>query len=112
MITVDLAVARHGRLDVMFNNAGISGALTPVPLASLDLEDFDRVMAVNARAMLAGVKHAVRVMTPRRRGSIICTASTAGVLGSVAPHPYSVSKAAVWGSCAPWQGRWRAPGCA
>ncbi|KAF6999570.1 hypothetical protein CFC21_015579 [Triticum aestivum] len=109
---VDLAVARHGRLDVMFNNAGISGALTPVPLASLDLEDFDRVMAVNARAMLAGVKHAVRVMTPRRRGSIICTASTAGVLGSVAPHPYSVSKAAVWGSCAPWQGRWRAPGCA
>ncbi|KAF7006999.1 hypothetical protein CFC21_021979 [Triticum aestivum] len=94
---VDLAVAQHGHLDVMFNNAGISGALTPVPLGFLDLADFDRVMAVNARAMLAGVKHAARVMTPRRRGSIICTASTAGVLGSVAPHPYSVSKAAVLG---------------
>ncbi|VAH26848.1 unnamed protein product [Triticum turgidum subsp. durum] len=94
---VDLAVARHGRLDVMFNNAGISGALTPVPLGSLDLADFDRVMAVNARAVLAGVKHAARVMVPNRRGSIICTASTAAVLGGVAFPAYSVSKAAVVG---------------
>jgi NAD(P)-dependent dehydrogenase (short-subunit alcohol dehydrogenase family) len=46
---------------------------------------------------MAGVKHAARVMAPRRAGSIICTASVAGVLGSVAPHPYSVSKAAVVG---------------
>uniref|UniRef100_A0ACD5Z190 Uncharacterized protein n=1 Tax=Avena sativa TaxID=4498 RepID=A0ACD5Z190_AVESA len=94
---VDLAVSRHGRLDVMFNNAGISGSMTPAPLGALDLADFDRVMAVNARAMLAGVKHAARVMVPRRAGSIICTASTAGVLGGVAFPAYSVSKAAVLG---------------
>jgi len=82
---VDLAVARHGHLDVMFNNAGIGGAtgLTP-PLGAVDLADFDRVMAVNARGVLAGLKHAARVMVPRRRGSIICTASVAALLGGVA----------------------------
>ncbi|TVT98000.1 hypothetical protein EJB05_56715 [Eragrostis curvula] len=94
---VDLAVARHGRLDVVFNNAGISGDLTPAPISALDLADFDRVMAVNTRAVVAGVKHAARVMAPRRGGSIICTASTAGVLGGVAFPTYTVSKHAVVG---------------
>ncbi|KAJ1292293.1 hypothetical protein BS78_02G381200 [Paspalum vaginatum] len=95
---VDLAVARHGRLDVVFNNAGVVGSLSPrAALGAMDLADFDRVMAVNARGVAAGVKHAARVMVPRRAGSIICTASIAGVLGSVTPHPYSVSKAAVLG---------------
>jgi NAD(P)-dependent dehydrogenase (short-subunit alcohol dehydrogenase family) len=96
---VDLAVARHGALDVAFWNAGVVGSLSRPALGALDLADLDRVMAVNARGVVAGVKHAARVMAPRRRGSIICTASIAGVLGSVTPtpHPYSVSKAAVVG---------------
>jgi NAD(P)-dependent dehydrogenase (short-subunit alcohol dehydrogenase family) len=62
---VDLAVACHGRLDVLHNNAGVTCSYVG-PLASLDLADFDRVMAVNARAVLAGIKHAARVMAPRR----------------------------------------------
>uniref|UniRef100_R7WF51 Sex determination protein tasselseed-2 n=1 Tax=Aegilops tauschii TaxID=37682 RepID=R7WF51_AEGTA len=66
-------------------------------LSDLDLADFDAVMAINARGVMAGVKHAARVMAPRRSGSIICMASVAGVLGSVTPHPYSVSKTAVLG---------------
>ncbi|CAL5061162.1 unnamed protein product [Urochloa decumbens] len=94
---VDLAVAWHGKLDVIFNNAGIVGSLSRPTLGALDLADFDRVMAVNTRGVMAGVKHAARVMAPRRSGSIICTASIAGVLGSLTPHPYSVSKAAVVG---------------
>ncbi|KXG36877.1 hypothetical protein SORBI_3002G407400 [Sorghum bicolor] len=94
---VDLAVEVHGRLDVMFNNAGIGGDMAPPALGGIDLGDFDRVMAVNARGVVAGVKHAARVMAPRRAGSIICTGSTAGVLGSLAPAAYSASKAAVLG---------------
>ncbi|KAL6657132.1 hypothetical protein ACP70R_004912 [Stipagrostis hirtigluma subsp. patula] len=94
---VDLAVARHGKLDVIFNNAGIVGSLARPALGDLDLGDFDRVMAVNTRGVMAGVKHAARVMVPRRSGSIICTASIAGVMGQLTPHPYSVSKSAVIG---------------
>ncbi|RCV30976.1 hypothetical protein SETIT_6G139300v2 [Setaria italica] len=94
---VDLAVARHGQLDVMFNNAGIGGNPVRPPLGAVDIADFDRVMATNARGVLAGLKHAARVMVPRRRGSIICTASTAGVVGTVVNPSYSASKAAVLG---------------
>ncbi|CAL5006511.1 unnamed protein product [Urochloa decumbens] len=96
---VDLAVSRHGQLDVMFNNAGIiAGIRQRPPLAAVDLADFDRVMAANARGVLAGLKHAARAMVPRRRGSIICTASIAGMVGTAAADPeYSASKAAVLG---------------
>uniref|UniRef100_A0A0A9AC60 Uncharacterized protein n=1 Tax=Arundo donax TaxID=35708 RepID=A0A0A9AC60_ARUDO len=74
----------------MFNNAGIASGRTLVPLGSLDLHDFDRVMAVNTRAVVAGVKHAARAMVPRRSGSIICTESIAGVVGGVGSPAYSV----------------------
>ncbi|CAO2163462.1 unnamed protein product [Urochloa humidicola] len=94
---VDLAVSRHGKLDVMFNNAGISGDPRRPPLEDLDLAYFDRVMAANARGVVAGMKHAARVMVPRRRGSIICTASVAGLVGTIAEPEYSASKAAVLG---------------
>ncbi|CAN6176558.1 unnamed protein product [Urochloa humidicola] len=95
---VDLAVARYGKLDVVFNNAGIMGSMEWPALGALDLGNFDRVMAVNTRGVMAGVKHAARVMVPAGRGgSIICTASVAGVLGGGTPHPYNVSKAAIIG---------------
>ncbi|KAF8694263.1 hypothetical protein HU200_038401 [Digitaria exilis] len=108
---VDAAVARHGRLDVMLNSAGVVGPLSPATsqLASLDLDQFDAVMSVNVRGTLAGIKHATRVMAPSPAiagagdgdgtggGSIICMASISGVLGGLGTYPYSVSKFAIAG---------------
>uniref|UniRef100_A0ACD5YT04 Uncharacterized protein n=1 Tax=Avena sativa TaxID=4498 RepID=A0ACD5YT04_AVESA len=94
---VDLAVARHGRLDVMYNHAGVSGPKATDSIASLDLADYDVIMATNARSVVAGIKHAARVMVPRQSGCILCTASTSGILPGIAPA-YCISKAAVIGA--------------
>lgn len=92
---VDRAVADFGRLDLMFNNAGVMGTLGPIdrtPLADADL-----TLAVNLRGVLCGLKHAARVMKPNRSGVIISTSSPAGLLGGVGPHVYSAAKSAVIG---------------
>ncbi|KAF7006983.1 hypothetical protein CFC21_021969 [Triticum aestivum] len=79
----------------MYSHVGVTGRMAKHPVGSLDLADFDRTMATNARSAVAGIKHAARVMVPRRSGCIICTASTAGVLGGLIAPTYSISKAAV-----------------
>ncbi|CAK9175889.1 unnamed protein product [Ilex paraguariensis] len=93
---VDYTVSKHGQLDVMYNNAGIA-CHTPPSIVALDLAVFDRVMAINVGGVVAGIKHASRVMIPRRTGSILCTASVTGLIGGLAQHTYSISKAAVIG---------------
>ncbi|XP_058179912.1 short-chain dehydrogenase reductase 2a-like isoform X1 [Rhododendron vialii] len=89
---VDNTIARHRRLDIMYNNAGIVGPVLPPSIADLDLDDFDRVMRVNIRGTIAGIKHAARVMIPAGSGSILCTASISGLMGGLGPHPYTISK--------------------
>jgi NAD(P)-dependent dehydrogenase (short-subunit alcohol dehydrogenase family) len=86
---------RHGELDILYSNAGTSGSSAHAPLAALDLADFDRVMAANTRSKVAGVKHAMCLMVPRRSGCILCTGSTTSMLGGVTVLPYSLSKATV-----------------
>ncbi|CAI0377362.1 unnamed protein product [Linum tenue] len=90
---VDFAVSQHSRLDIMYNNAGVS-CRTPPSIVDLDMETFDR-MGINARGALAGVKHAARVMIPQQSGTILCTASVTGIMGGMAQHTYSLTKAAV-----------------
>ncbi|GAA3983282.1 glucose 1-dehydrogenase [Thermobifida alba] len=92
---VDTAVDRFGQLDVMFNNAGIMGALGPIDATRMS--DADLTIAVNLRGVICGMKHAARVMKPRRSGVILSTSSPAGVLGGIGPHIYSAVKAAVIG---------------
>jgi NAD(P)-dependent dehydrogenase (short-subunit alcohol dehydrogenase family) len=90
---VDTAVREFGALDVCFANAGISGGL--VPLHEQTPEHWLEVLSVNLIGTFVAVKHATRVMAPRKRGSIICTASVAGLRSGAGGSPYSASKAGV-----------------
>jgi NAD(P)-dependent dehydrogenase (short-subunit alcohol dehydrogenase family) len=92
---VATAVERYGGIDIFFANAGIEGAVAPIP--EYPDEVFDRVMAVNVRGVWLGVKHVMGAMQRRGGGSIIITSSIAGVRGSPLLAPYATSKHAVIG---------------
>jgi len=84
---------RHGRLDCLFNNAGYAGVGGGIEQTSL--EGFDETMALLLRGVLLGMKHAAPVMKRQGSGSIISTASVAGLRAGYGPHVYSAAKAAV-----------------
>lgn len=90
---VDTAVREFGALDVCFANAGVSGGL--MPLHEQTAEHWTHVLTINLIGTFLAVKHAARVMSPRKRGSIICTASVAGLRSGAGGSPYSASKAGV-----------------
>jgi len=91
---VDACVGAHGGLDAMFANAGIAGAFEP--FFDLTAEDWRRVVEVNLIGPFLAIKHAVRVMRAAGApGSIICTASVAGIRSGAGPTPYSATKAGV-----------------
>lgn len=92
---VDLAVSEFGALDIMFNNAGIVGAVGRI--SEMPVEAWDNTIAILLRGVFLGVKHAARVMMPQNSGVIISTASTAGVLGGLGPHAYTAAKHGVIG---------------
>ncbi|KAF7140225.1 hypothetical protein RHSIM_Rhsim06G0175700 [Rhododendron simsii] len=90
--TVAFAIEKYGTLDIMYCNAGIMGSWESILDMDMD-EDFNRTMAVNLRGPALCIKHAARAMVKRQvRGSIICTASTASVLGGLCPIAYNTSK--------------------
>jgi NAD(P)-dependent dehydrogenase (short-subunit alcohol dehydrogenase family) len=90
---VDECMTRWGRLDCMFNNAGFGGALGSIETTTV--EEFDITFDVLLKGVFLGIKHAARVMRPRGAGSILSTASVAGLKTGESPHLYSVAKAAV-----------------
>ncbi len=90
---IDRAVREFGKLDIIFNNAGLGGAVGTIEEVSF--ENWDRTMAILLRAVFAGMKYAVPEMRKVGGGSIISTASVAGLRGGAGPHAYSAAKAAV-----------------
>jgi len=92
-VAVSHTVDVYGRLDCMFNNAGIAGAVGPIE--SVTVEAFDRTVAVLLRGVFLGIKHAAPVMRAQGGGSIINTASVAAVRTGYGNHVYSAAKAGV-----------------
>jgi 3(or 17)beta-hydroxysteroid dehydrogenase len=92
-------LAREGRLDIMVNNAGISGG--PGTIETTTVEEWKRVHAVNADGVFLGCKHAIEGMKhtgpdkARSKGSIVNVSSVAGLIGSAGPTAYTASKGAV-----------------
>jgi len=92
---VRAAVDRFGTIDVFYNNAGVEGEVKPI--TEYSLEAFRRVIDVNVIGVFLGLKHVLPVMRKQNSGSIINTASIAGLLGSPQIAVYSASKHAVIG---------------
>ncbi|KAJ6903299.1 hypothetical protein NC651_020720 [Populus alba x Populus x berolinensis] len=93
---INLALAWKGKLDIMFNNAGISG--TEGSITNLDMEQVKYLLSVNVNGILHGIKHAARVMIKGQEGGcIICMSSSAAIMGGLGSHPYSLSKEAIIG---------------
>ncbi len=90
---VGRVVERFGRLDCVFNNAGYAGVGGSVE--EISVEGFDETIGVLLRGVLLGMKHAAPVMKRQGAGSIISTASVAGLRTGAGPHVYSAAKAAV-----------------
>ena len=91
---IELAMKDFGHVDIVFNNAGVGGALGPI--WDLEVNEWDYTFDVLAKGVFLGIKHAARAMKQiGRGGSIINTASVAGLSGGGGPLAYSAAKAAV-----------------
>ncbi len=90
---VDRAVSEYGTLDALYANAGVSGGFRN--FLELSAQDWMDVLAVNLVGVYLAIKHAARIMVPRGKGAIVCTASVAGLRSGAGGAPYSASKAGV-----------------
>jgi NAD(P)-dependent dehydrogenase (short-subunit alcohol dehydrogenase family) len=90
---IDTAVREHGGLDIFFANAGISGGLASIFEQTPD--DWNEILRVNLIGPFLAIKHAAPVMKARGGGSIICTASVAGLRAGAGGPAYSASKSGV-----------------
>lgn len=92
---IDLASSRFGRIEIAINNAGVETRLGPIQDASDD--EFEHIMGVNVRGTWLALKHEIRHMLQHGGGSIVNTASTAGVTGIAGVALYTASKHAIVG---------------
>lgn len=92
---VDAAVSEFGQIDIMFNCAGIVGAVGP--MSTTPAEEWKLTIDIMVNGVFYGMKHASRHMKEAGSGSIISMSSTAGIMGGLGPHAYAAAKHAVVG---------------
>jgi NAD(P)-dependent dehydrogenase (short-subunit alcohol dehydrogenase family) len=93
MAFIDKAVSTYGRLDAIWANAGISGGL--VPIAEQTVEHWQEILRINLIGPFLAIKYSMPHMIKQKYGSIVCTASVAGLKSGASGHPYASSKAGV-----------------
>lgn len=88
------AIAIYGRIDVLYNNAGVgfSSPLSMSDILNTPEDDWDRVIAINLKSMYLCCKYAIPEMIKTGGGSIVNTASIAALIGSESAHAYTASK--------------------
>jgi NAD(P)-dependent dehydrogenase (short-subunit alcohol dehydrogenase family) len=92
---VRAAIDQFGTIDVFYNNAGVEGDIAPI--TRYPIEAFRKVIDTNVVGVFLGLKHVLPVMLKQNKGSIINTASIAGLIGSPDIAAYTASKHAVIG---------------
>ena len=90
--TIQLALETYGRLDVMFNNAGL-GELAR--LEDTSLESWNRTLAVTLTGTFLGMKYCLPIMRQQGKGAIVNTASVSGIGGDYGMSAYNAAKAGV-----------------
>ena len=90
---IEFAIHTYSQIDILCNNAGISGRLSS--LEEQDADDWRSVFAVNVMGAVFGIKHVAKHMKERKYGSIVNTASVAGIRSGAGGNAYSASKAAI-----------------
>ncbi|CAI9096848.1 OLC1v1033078C1 [Oldenlandia corymbosa var. corymbosa] len=93
---VQLAVSWKGKLDILFANAGIGGPGGSI--TTLKIEDVVSLVGINLFGIIHAIKHASRAMIAGKNGgSIVCSSSSAAIMGGLASHPYTATKNAILG---------------
>ncbi|PPD96030.1 hypothetical protein GOBAR_DD06921 [Gossypium barbadense] len=94
---IDTTISKHGKLDIMYNNAGIMDRPTSGGILDAKKSDLEKMFQVNTIGAFLGAKHAARVMIPQRKGCILFTASACTSIAGLASHTYAATKYGILG---------------